>query len=245
MTAQAMQGDREKCLAAGMDDYLAKPIRPKDVRAIIERWSSESGSSASAQPVLPPVAAPPDPEEPPVEMDRLLDLGGGNAESLRELVELYFKQTTGQLAQLETAVQREPGRGSAPGGAQLRRRQRHPGHDAAGAVVAGIGAAGQGRPVDQRATTVRRGPARIQTHPGFPGEASGPGRDGCDHGSFMKKVLIIEDDQIIANIYRNKFAIEGYQAEVAFDGESGLKIMRTFQPDVMLLDLMLPKMSGR
>lgn len=60
----------------------------------------------------------------------------------------------------------------------------------------------------------------------------------------MKKVLIIEDDQIIANVYRNKFAVEGYQTEAAFDGESGLKTMRTFQPDVMLLDLVLPKMSG-
>ncbi len=60
----------------------------------------------------------------------------------------------------------------------------------------------------------------------------------------MKKVLIIEDDQIIANIYRDKFAAEGYQATAAYDGESGLTTMRTFQPDVILLDLMLPKMSG-
>jgi len=105
MTAQAMQGDREKCIAAGMDDYLDKPIRPKDVRTVIERWSSELGSSALAQPGLPPVASAPDPEASPVEMDRLMDLGGGNAESLCELVELYFKQTLGQLAQLETAIQ--------------------------------------------------------------------------------------------------------------------------------------------
>jgi CheY-like chemotaxis protein len=60
----------------------------------------------------------------------------------------------------------------------------------------------------------------------------------------MKKVLIIEDNQIIANIYRNKFAVEGYQTELALDGESGLKTMRTFQPDVVILDLILPKMSG-
>ena len=39
----------------------------------------------------------------------------------------------------------------------------------------------------------------------------------------MKKILIIEDDQIVANVYRNKLAVEGYAAEVAPDGETGLK----------------------
>jgi len=105
MTAQAMQGDREKCLDAGMDDYLAKPIRPSDVRTVIERWSPQVNQPAAAQPAAPSAAAaPPDAETSPVEMDRLLDLGGGSPESLRELVELYFQQTTEQLAQLETAV---------------------------------------------------------------------------------------------------------------------------------------------
>ncbi|MGB7768474.1 MAG: response regulator [Verrucomicrobiia bacterium] len=105
MTAQAMQGDREKCLDAGMDDYLAKPIRPSDVRAVIERWSPQLNQPAAAQPAAAaPAAVAPDAEEPPVEMDRLLDLGGGSLESLLELVALYFEQTTGQLAQLEAAV---------------------------------------------------------------------------------------------------------------------------------------------
>jgi len=38
MTANAMQGDRERCLAAGMDDYVAKPIRPKELQAVLETW---------------------------------------------------------------------------------------------------------------------------------------------------------------------------------------------------------------
>ena len=60
----------------------------------------------------------------------------------------------------------------------------------------------------------------------------------------MKKVLIIEDNQIVANVYRNKLVVDGYQAEIALDGETGLRLMQTFRPDVMITDLTLPKMSG-
>ena len=41
----------------------------------------------------------------------------------------------------------------------------------------------------------------------------------------MKKILIIEDDEILANIYRNKLAVEHYQVEVAGSGESGLALI--------------------
>jgi len=60
----------------------------------------------------------------------------------------------------------------------------------------------------------------------------------------MKKVLIIEDDQILANICRNKLAVEGYQVETANNGEYGLALMRSFKPNLILLDLMLPQMPG-
>jgi DNA-binding response OmpR family regulator len=60
----------------------------------------------------------------------------------------------------------------------------------------------------------------------------------------MKRILIIEDDQIVANVYRNKLAVEGYKVETSPDGENGLKIMRTFKPDTIILDLMLPGITG-
>lgn len=60
----------------------------------------------------------------------------------------------------------------------------------------------------------------------------------------MKKILIIEDDQIVAGIYRNKLTNEGYQVEAALDGEEGFNMVRIFRPDVVVLDLMLPKISG-
>jgi DNA-binding response OmpR family regulator len=60
----------------------------------------------------------------------------------------------------------------------------------------------------------------------------------------MKHILIIEDDQVVANVYRNKLAVEGYTVELAADGEAGLRIMRTFKPHLIILDLMLPTISG-
>jgi len=60
----------------------------------------------------------------------------------------------------------------------------------------------------------------------------------------MKKILIVEDDQIVANIYRNKFSLDGFQVEVALDGHVGFELVRSFRPDAVILDLMVPRITG-
>jgi CheY-like chemotaxis protein len=101
MTAHAMQGDREKCLAAGMDDYLSKPVRPKDVRGMIEKWGALKADESWPPPVTEPA---PQAEEAPVDMSRMMDLTDGNMDQLRELVDMYLKQTQPQIGQMREAV---------------------------------------------------------------------------------------------------------------------------------------------
>ena len=112
MTASAMPGDKEKCLAAGMDDYLSKPVRPEDVRAVIERWGEKAAldltenknDSAGATVNLLAQTETPMNDLPAVDMDRLNEFTEGNPENLTELATLYIKQTIQQLEQLQTAV---------------------------------------------------------------------------------------------------------------------------------------------
>jgi CheY-like chemotaxis protein len=59
-----------------------------------------------------------------------------------------------------------------------------------------------------------------------------------------KKILIIDDDRVVASIYQNKFRTEGYQTETAADGESALEMLRKAPRDLVILDLSLPGMNG-
>lgn len=59
-----------------------------------------------------------------------------------------------------------------------------------------------------------------------------------------KKILVIEDDRLFSDIYAAKFAEEGFDVALSTDGEDGLAKLASEKPDVALLDIMLPKLTG-
>ncbi|MDB5177088.1 MAG: hypothetical protein JWN75_756 [Candidatus Saccharibacteria bacterium] len=60
----------------------------------------------------------------------------------------------------------------------------------------------------------------------------------------MTKIAIIEDDTVINQMYRIKFETDGFEVEVADNGRAGIELVETFQPDIILLDLHMPEMTG-
>jgi signal transduction histidine kinase/chemotaxis response regulator CheB/HPt (histidine-containing phosphotransfer) domain-containing protein len=123
MTANAMLGDREKCLSVGMDDYVSKPVQLADMRRAIEKWSAKaSGHPAangangkSAVPVVPlkvEVASPAiesgtttTSTETPVDLERFNEVTGGKPEKMERLLKTFLTQATEISQGLNLAIQ--------------------------------------------------------------------------------------------------------------------------------------------
>jgi two-component system, sensor histidine kinase and response regulator len=99
MTAHAMKGDREKCLDAGMDGYVSKPIRKDQIREEIQRVMQSAASGQLAE----------SPKDPPCEQeifdeDDALDRLDGDADMLQELLDLYLDYGPGMLQSVTDAL---------------------------------------------------------------------------------------------------------------------------------------------
>jgi DNA-binding response OmpR family regulator len=60
----------------------------------------------------------------------------------------------------------------------------------------------------------------------------------------MEKILIIEDEKMLAEIYRDRFIHEGFEVHSAFDAEEGIVFAKKIKPDLILLDILLPRENG-
>ncbi len=106
MTAHVMKGDREKCIAAGMDDYLGKPVRPEELAVVLERWLTERAVAGpvAAEAAVAVVADPPEPSAPVFDRAAFLSRVMGDEDLLREITELFLADLPVQLEQLAAAI---------------------------------------------------------------------------------------------------------------------------------------------
>jgi DNA-binding response OmpR family regulator len=60
----------------------------------------------------------------------------------------------------------------------------------------------------------------------------------------MKKIVLVEDDEMMARMYRKVFSLGGFEITIASDGKAGLRRIKEIMPDLVILDVMMPKMNG-
>ena len=58
------------------------------------------------------------------------------------------------------------------------------------------------------------------------------------------KILLAEDDIQLVEMYKRKFQLEGFEVQIAEDGQQALDLLETFTPDIAILDIMMPKVTG-
>jgi CheY-like chemotaxis protein len=95
MTAHALKGDRERCLAAGMDGYISKPIEPATLFATVEEEESPTGE---------PLEAPSMPVGPSADREALMNRVGGDEQLFNEIVQLFLVDCPIRLTAIQAAV---------------------------------------------------------------------------------------------------------------------------------------------
>jgi len=65
-----------------------------------------------------------------------------------------------------------------------------------------------------------------------------------DMPETKKKILLVEDDEALRTVYKSRLEMEGFETAAAENGEAALSLVKSFKPDLAILDAMMPKISG-
>jgi diguanylate cyclase (GGDEF)-like protein len=242
MTANTQLGDLEKCLAAGMDDYLAKPITLVELRQKLERWLDKAATLGRAS--LPAIDADELEDNPldPAVFEKLREILGP---ALHQSVAPFLEDTPAYLNQLDLAVQE--------GNADAVRAVAHSIKGSSGnlgaTTLAQLAKEVEELALDQRVGEIPPLMARLRQAYDAVSAVLGTANYSEDHlgahaDEEVAQVLIVDDDRSTRSSLRHTLQRDGFRVIEAADGAQALLMLKRMQPDVILMDAVMPVMDG-
>ncbi|MEC4719047.1 EAL domain-containing protein [Noviherbaspirillum sp. CPCC 100848] len=242
MTANTQPGDADKCLAAGMDDYLAKPITLAEVRQKLERWLSRLEPSGRA--MLPEVETG-DGDGSPINDEVFEKLREILGPALQQTVTPFLEDTPAYLDQLEQAVRD----GNADGARAMAHSIKGSSGNLGAIALAQLAKEAEELAIDRRLDAIKPLVSRLRS--AFDAVSAVLGVEGmiterhsARDAEDLPLVLVVDDDRSTRSSLRHTLQRDGFRIEEAADGAQALHMLKRIQPDVILMDAVMPVMDG-
>lgn len=242
MTANTQHGDAEKCLEAGMDDYLAKPITLVDLRSKLARWLPRSLPTPRTEPSSWSATEIEGNALDLMVFDKLREILGP---ALQQAVTPFLEDTPIYLEQLEQAVVK--------GDPDTARAMAHSIKGSSGnlgaIMLSQLAKEAEEFALAQQIDEI--GPLLPQLHSAFDAVAAQLGNEvyiedrlSAKQDEEIAQVLVVDDDRSTRSALRYTLQRDGFRVEEAADGAQALQMLKRLQPDVILMDAVMPVMDG-
>ena len=241
MTANTQRGDAEKCLAAGMDDYLAKPITLVELRQKLDKWLPRGDEQRGAG----MLDAEADGGDAPIDQALFAKLREIMGPSLPQAVSPFLEDTPQYLLDLETAVHARD--------AETARAKAHAIKGSSGnlgaTVLAQLAKEAEELAIDGHPDLILPLLPRLRIAYNAVANALAIEVTGEDshiqiETDDVPQVLVVDDDRSTRSTLRFTLQRDGFRVEEAADGAQALMMLKRFQPDVILMDAVMPVMDG-
>ncbi|MRW89633.1 EAL domain-containing protein [Duganella sp. FT80W] len=247
MTANTQSGDAEKCLAAGMDDYLAKPITLVELRRKLEKWLPHGAADIAlrAGDSSRPSQRPSRPAGAPVDLDVFDKLREVLGDALPHAITPYLEDTPICLDELAQAVR--------SGDLQTAGSRAHALKGSSGNFGAGalaqlalqaelLAAAGQPERIEPLLQPLHEQFLSVAAF--LRAELQQEANDEPQLSDDTPHVLVVDDDRSTRSTLRHTLQRDGFRVDEASDGQQALTMLAHLQPDAILMDAMMPVMDG-
>ena len=253
MTANVQEGDRQKCLQVGMDDYLSKPLKLDRIRAKLEKWVSDTVLRENEQTVdgIPVVDMQERQQNTgPIDEERIEELRESVATAFDQMVEAYIEDLPGLATSLEEAVNTKDAQQVQHYAHSIKGSSKNFGAVELADVakeIEDMGKNDQLQDVNTHLIALFEEVDRVIEYLNNlirPEQSQNISAEEVRANEQIDRILIADDDRSMRLALMNVLDSDGYNLHEVENGQEALDYCSKNMPDLVLLDAMMPQMDG-